>query len=112
MSVPGESVVTTPDADIVARLVFVLLQVPPVVELVMASVTPGHAALLPTMLAIAPGTETTSVMAATPEPQLFVTVYLIDELPPETPVATPPEVIVATEVAVLLHVPPVAPLAE
>ena len=107
VSVPETRPLTTPAADTVARVVFVLLQLPPAVASVNVVEAPGQTELLPE-IAATNGDAISNGKRETNVPQLLVTVYLSVSIPEFTPVTTPPEVIVAIEVYMLLQVPPVA----
>ena len=100
---PATTPVATPvDALMVAIPVLLLLQVPPAVALVRVVVVAGHALSVPP---IPGGAELilTIVVALQPEADE----KLIVEVPAATPVTMPEEEpMVATEVLLLVHVPP------
>lgn len=103
---PDDMAVTAPECETVAREVLLLLQVPPVVASVNVVIAPGQTADVPPDIAAIDGEETVIVKVAILVPQVFVTVYLITDVPAATPLTTPPLVIVATDVVVLLQTPP------
>ena len=83
-----------------------LLQLPP--DAVSDKVTdvPSQNVEVPEIVPATGNGFTVIVRVAELDPQLFDTVYEISELPADTPVTTPPAVIVATPVETLNQVPP------
>jgi hypothetical protein len=98
--------VTTPDAEpTVAIVVLPELQVPPVVALLNVVVAPEQIVDAPEML---PGTPMTVTVVVGAVPQPFE--YVITAVPGVPPVTEPvSEPMVAIDVLLLLHVPPVIP---
>jgi len=101
---PAPTEVTTPLKEpIIATEVLLLVHVPPDTEDVSVALVPRHNVVLPLML---PPVELTVTTARVEHPQL-ATVYVIVAVPPDTPLTTPDEEpTVATDVLLLLHVPP------
>lgn len=103
-TLPAATPVTTPELLTVAKDVLLLLHVPPEVGWLNVAVVPIHTVDGPEILGFA----TTDVVYEAKQVGLIV--YLIRTGPPDTPVTTPVEETVANAVALLLHVPPVAPV--
>jgi len=99
--VPADTPVTTPPAVIVATAGVALLHVPPPVASLNVVVDPSHTFNVP-VIAAGIGLTVTVLVTKQPVPK----VYDITDVPPDTPVITPPAVIVATAGVALLHVPP------
>lgn len=100
--VPAATPDTTPELFIVATEVLLLLHVPPVVASLSEVVDPTQTLVVPS---IAPGsgfTVTTVVLK-----HVVPKMYEITAVPKLLPVTHPVEATVATEVLLLLHVPPV-----
>ena len=100
---PVTTPVTTPPEETVATPVLPLLHVPPVSVSPRVSVAPWHSAPAPV---IADGKGFTVTVAVLEHP-VDVCVKLISEVPPvvETPETSPPDVMVAMEGLILVHVP-------
>lgn len=110
MAVPPPMPVTTADEDPIALTVataaLLLLQVPPDIVSVNVSDVPWQMVVTPV---IKPGEGilfTVTVTVVNAVPQVPVTEYVIVVVPVSMPVTTPAEVIVATEVLLLLQLPP------
>jgi hypothetical protein len=105
--VPADTPVTTPDAgSIVSIEAQALLQPPPAGVLLNVVVSPTHTPNEPEM---ADGSGFTVMPAVMIQP--VGSVYVIVAVPPLTPLATPlVEPMVATDVLLLLQVPPAVPL--
>ena len=107
VSVPADTAVMTPDEEMVATAEEEL-QVPPGVASVRVPVLPTQYTDVPVMAAGTTGRGLTVTIAKVEEvPQLLLRMYLMESVPPETPL-TIPEVLptVAMPVAVLIHTPP------
>lgn len=107
VAVPTATPVTTPAELTLAIDALLELHVPPVVASVSVVVTPVQTDEAPDIAPIVVAAFTTIVVVREVDPQLFVTVYDIVAVPALIPVTTPEALIVATEVAELLQVPPV-----
>src|SRR3954469_18873776 len=105
VTVPDDTAVTTPVvASIVATVVLLLVQLPPVTASL--SVTEPQTNAAP---AIGPGSAFTVTSTLAMQPVLVV--YLIVAIPGDTPLTVPLAIsTVATETERLLHVPPVVAL--
>lgn len=105
VALPADTPVTVPPLFIVAMLVLLLLQVPPAVSFASVVLLPSQTAIVPV---IAPGNGSTVILDVVEQPPL---VYVIVVEPIAIPVTTPLDAsIVATEVVLLAHVPPVETL--
>jgi hypothetical protein len=100
---PVTTPVTTPPEETVATPALPLLHVPPASVSLKVSVAPWHNAPAPV---IADGKGFTVTVAVLEQP-VAVCVKLISDVPPvvETPETSPPDVIVAMEGLILVHVP-------
>lgn len=96
--------VTLPDASTVAISVLLLLHVPPLAASASVIIAPAHTADGPVIAGGGVFTDI-SVLAVQPEPIAYTAVAV----PPDTPLNTPVSgSIVAIEVGVTLHIPPVS----
>lgn len=108
MALPVATAVTTPvEEPMVATVVVLLLHVPPVAVLVSVAVPAGQSVVVPEMVPAVGRLFTITVAVALDVPQLLVTVYITDVLPVATPVITPVEETVTTDVLPLVQLPPV-----
>ena len=99
---PAAIPVTVPSEPTVALAVLLLLHVPPAVASVRLTVKPTHIGALP-VIAVIGLTVTTTVFW-----QLAPVIYVINAVPPLTPVTTPVDgATVATATSSVLQVPPV-----
>ena len=98
-AVPGLIPSTLPDTSTDAKLL-VVLQVPPDSRSLKMTVEPAHTEDAP-MMDDGPALTVTTADIKQPEPA----VYFIVVVPASTPVTTPDDAMVATEVLVLLHAP-------
>ena len=111
--VPALTALTTPVAGItVATDVFVLLQLPPEVPLlVYVTITPIQSGDVPLTVPALTFGDTVSVLNDDTVPPHPLTVYVILAVPALNALTTPvPGITVATDVFVLLQVPPAVPL--
>lgn len=104
--VPPDAPYSTPDPEIVPTAGVLLLHTPPGLALLSVVVWSSHTVGAPVIGEGRPFTVTTAVVI-----QPVGAVYVIVAVPVVAPaVHTPPDVIVAVPVALLLHVPPVVAL--
>ena len=105
VAVPPLTPLTIPDdVPTVATAVLLLLHVPPIALLLNVVVDDWHTVIVP-VIDPASGVTLTGLVAAEPQPVL----YVIVAVPPLTPLTMPDDVpTVATAVLLLLHVPPIA----
>ena len=104
---PADTPVTTPPALIVATAPLDELHTPPAVASDKVVVLPTHTVVVPVIAATTGSALTVTVaVTAVTQPAPLVTVYEIVEEPADTPVTTPPALIVATAPLDELHTPP------
>jgi hypothetical protein len=108
VTTPGVTPITTPDEEpTVAIVVLLLVQTPPVGELVSANVPPTHTLVagVPVVPVITVGSGFTVMVVVTKQPP--GNVYVMTVVPDETPVTTPlAEPIVAIDGEPEVHTPP------
>ena len=107
MDVPADTPVTTPVEATVATPVELELHVPPPAASVRLVVVPTHSVGVPVIVPATGSGFTVMVLVAVKVPQLFVKVYDMTAVPPDTPDTIPVEPIVAIPVDPELHTPPV-----
>lgn len=103
LTLPAEAPVTTPLLFTVATDVLPLLHTPPPVVEDSDAVVPTQTVTAPAGVIAEGNGLTKSVVPVVHVPMLYVMVVV----PPATPVATPPELMVAMAVLLLAHAPPV-----
>ena len=101
--------VATPVLLMVAMVLLLLSQLPPVVVLLNVTLAPTHTADGPVMVPAEVGEPTFTTWVAVSVPQLLVTVYIIVSKPALMPPVTPVDSTTALPL-VALHVPPAMPL--
>jgi hypothetical protein len=100
--VPALTPVTTP-ADTDATAVLLLLHEPPLTASVRVIVDPGHTVAGPLMVPAEAPEVTVTVVVTAPHDSMYVIIVVPEVIPDTTPL---PEPMVATEVLLLLQVPP------
>ena len=106
MAMPTDTPVTTPEGDIVATVVVLLLQIPPPVEQLNAEVVAMHNPVAPVMAAGDVFT-VTAVVILHPVDNIYVIVAVPADIPLTMPVV---RATAATDVLLLVQVPPPASL--
>jgi hypothetical protein len=104
--VPADTPYTTPEVPTVATAVLLLLHDPPEVTSLSVVVIEADSVVMP-VIALTDGAAFTVTVSAAMQPAPVVNVII--EVPADTPVTMPVVPTVATDVLLLLHVPPPEP---
>jgi hypothetical protein len=110
VALPSETPETSPALLTVATDVLLLLQSPPVPEVLSVVVLLTHTAAVPDIVPASGLALIVTALVATSEPQPLVTVYDMSTEPAAMPLTTPAADIVATEGSELSQVPPLVVL--
>ncbi len=106
VTVPDAMPDTRPVLPTVAIPILPLIQLPPVIALVRVVEDPMHNSELPTIVPISMLSDTVTTIDPVAEPQISELLYEIKAVPAPVPVTMPEAFTVATEVLLLVHVPP------
>lgn len=99
--------VTIPVLPTVAISILLLVQLPPVIELIRVVDEPAHNSEAPVIVAISMLSDTVTITDPVAEPQESELLYEMIVVPVPTPVTIPEVLTVATATLLLLHDPPV-----